>query len=107
MNLKNVEGRIIPLGNDPAGNSVFALSVKGERGMVHRLVESMLAIYNIPQEEIALVDSEVSDNMYLMAGGTLCRSSFFAPVGQLIAMAGLRKIYERLTQWAADVKSTY
>lgn len=105
LNIKNGEGNIVALGDDDLGNKIYALSVKGERGMVCRLVESFLSIYDIPEGELNLVDSGVRDNLYLLTGRFLCRSRFFAPLGHLLSTVGLEKIYGRLTQRVLDIKS--
>lgn len=105
LNIKNGEGKIVSLGNDEQGNKIYALSVKGERGMVYRLVESFLSIYNIPDGELNLVDSRVRDNLYLLTGRFLCKSKFLAPLGCSLATVGIKKIYGRLTQWVLDVKT--
>lgn len=87
------------------GNKIYALSVKGERGMVYRLVESFLCIYSIPEGELGLVDSGVKDNVYLLAGRLLCRSKFLAPLGYFLATIGIGKLYGRLSQLVLDVKT--
>jgi len=105
LNIKNGEGKIVSLGDDEQGNKIYALSVKGERGMVYRLVDSFLSIYNIPDGELNLVNSGVRDNVYLLAGRLLCGSKLLAPIGYSLAMVGIRKLYGRLTQWVLDVKT--
>ncbi len=105
LNIRNGEGNIVSLGDDEQGNKIYALSVKGERGMVYRLLESFISIYKIPDGELNLVDSGIRDNLYLLAGRLLCGSRFLAPLGYSLATVGIRKIYGRLTQWVLDVKA--
>lgn len=106
LNLKKRwEGKVVSLGEDGQGNKIYALSVKGELGMVHRLVESFLRMYKIPESELDLVDSGVRDNGYLLAGGLLCRFNFTAPLGRYLAARGVKKTYDGLTQLVADVKT--
>lgn len=106
MNLKRSrEGQILSLGEDGQGNKVYALSVKGEQGMVHRLVQSFLTIYKIPENELSLVDSGVRDNGYLLAGGLLCRLGLTASLGRYLVSLGVKRTYRPLTQLVADVKS--
>ncbi|BAF59792.1 MAG: DUF3189 family protein [Pelotomaculum sp.] len=106
MNLrKNKEGKIITLGKDVRGSEIFAISVKGERGMVYRLIESFLEMYKIKEGELRLIDSGIKDNWLLLAGLFLCRSNFLSPVGRLLASAGIRKAYGRLAKLVQDVKA--
>ncbi len=106
LNIRDGEGNILSLGSDEQGDKIYALSVKGERGMVYRLVDSFLNIYNIPEEELNLIDSGVRDNLYLLTGRFLCGTRFLAPLGYSLATAGIRKIYGRLAEWVFDVKKT-
>lgn len=106
LSLKNSrEGNIISLGKDDLGNEIYALSVKGERGMVYRLVESFLTIHKIPEEELSLVDSGVRDNGFLLVGRFLCRSNFLTPLGRFFASIGVKKTYGRLAQLVLDVRA--
>ncbi|NLI11898.1 MAG: DUF3189 family protein [Peptococcaceae bacterium] len=105
LNIRDGEGNVVSLGSDEQGDKIYALSVKGERGMVHRLVESFQSIYNIPEDELNLVDSGVRDNLYLLAGRLLCGSRFLAPLGYSLAAAGIKKIYGRLAELVHDVKT--
>jgi hypothetical protein len=84
---------------------VYALSVKGERGMIYRLVESFMSIYNIPEVEMRMVDNKFKDNIFLQSGKLLCRFVLFAPLGCLLARIGIKKIYKELSQWALEVKA--
>lgn len=102
---KSGEGKIISLGKDGQGNEIYALSVKGERGMVYRMVESFLAIYKIPEDDLSLVDSGVRDNGFLLAGRLLCRSDLLTPLGRFFASIGVKKSYGKLAQLVLDVKT--
>lgn len=105
LNIRGGEGEIISLGEDRFKNKVYALSVKGERGMIYRLVESFMSIYRIPEVEMRMVDNGFKDNIFLQAGKLLCRSWLFAPLGCLLVEIGLKKLYGRLARWALEVKS--
>jgi hypothetical protein len=106
LNLKKSwQGKIISLGKDGLGNEIYGLSVKGERGMVHRLVESFLSIYKIPEGEVRLVDSGAEDNLLLLAGMLMCRSKFLTPLGRLLASAGIRKPYGGIVGLVLEVKA--
>lgn len=102
---KSREGKIISLGKDEQGNEIYALSVKGERGMIYRLVESFLTVYKIPESELRLIDSGVRDNGFLLVGRLLCRSDLFTPFGRFLASVGIKKTYSGLTQLVLDIKS--
>lgn len=105
MNSKNkLEGRIFFLGDDDLGNKIYAVSVKGERGMVLRLVNSFLSIYKIPQDKLYLVDCGISDNCFLLAGRLLLRFNLLAPLGRFFIFGGIKKIYGRLAQLVSEVK---
>lgn len=105
LNIKGGEGKIISLGEDVYRNKVYALSVKGERGMVYRLVESFLSIYKIPEVELRMVDGKLKENILLKSGKILCRFAVFAPLGILLAGTGIKYLYGGLTRWALEVKS--
>lgn len=102
---KSEEGKIISLGEDGLGNKIYAFSVKGERGMVPRLVKSFLKIYKIPEDELSLLDTGLRDNGFLLAGGLLCRFGLLNPLGRFFIMTGVKKIYGRLTRLVQDVKA--
>ncbi len=105
MNIKKEdEGKILSLGKDDLGNDVYALSVKGERGMLYRLVDSFLGMYGIGESELNLIDSGIRDNLYLLAGVFFCRLPLLAPLGRPLILAGLKKHYSRLAQLTAEVR---
>ena len=87
------------------GNDVYALSVKGERGMVYRLVNSFLGLYGIGENELSLVDSGAGDNFYLLAGLLFCRFHLLAPLGRYLIFCGVKKHYGRISQLTFDVQS--
>ncbi|OPX90467.1 MAG: hypothetical protein A4E53_01019 [Pelotomaculum sp. PtaB.Bin104] len=97
MNLKSGDGKIISLGKDGQGDKVYALSVKGDREMIYRLIDSFMEISGMPAGELYLVDSCAGDNILLLAGSVLCRSNLLAPLGRHLATAGIKKSYGRLS----------
>ena len=99
----NGAGKILSLGKDSQGNDVYALSVKGERGMIYRLVESFLGMYEIKESELSLIDSGVRDNLYLLAGSFFCRSNYLAPLGRYLTSIGVKKHYGRLSQLVSEI----
>lgn len=103
LNIRGGEETIISLGEDDFRNKVYALSVKGERGMIYRLVDSFQRIYKI--QDMRMVDNKFKDNIFLQAGKLLCRSGFFVPLGCLLAGIGLKNIYGGLARWALAVKA--
>ncbi|MFX4263683.1 DUF3189 family protein [Pelotomaculum propionicicum] len=105
LNTRGGEGKIISLGEDDYRNKVYALSVKGERGMVYRLVESFLSIYKIPEAELRMVDSKFKENIFLKSGKMLCRFAVLAPLGFLLARTGIKYLYGGLARWALEVKA--
>lgn len=106
LNLKKSwEAKIIPLGEDNQGNKIYALSVKGERGMVYRLIQSFLHMYKIPAEELRLVDSGFRDNGFLLAGGVLGRLNVLAPLGRFLVSLGLKKMYGPMSFLVKEVKT--
>jgi hypothetical protein len=105
LNMKDGgEGKIFVLGKDDRGNDIYALSIKGERGMPYRLVESFLNINKIPRNSLLMVDSRVGDNWFLLAGSLLSRIGLGASLGYLFAYAGIRKLYGELTRLSTQVK---
>jgi hypothetical protein len=102
---KNDPGKVLSLGKDARGNDVYALSVKGERGMVYRLVNSFLGLYGIGENELSLVDSGAGDNFYLLAGLLFCRFHLLAPLGRYLIFCGVKKHYGRISQLTFDVQS--
>ncbi len=105
LNIRGGEGKIISLGEDGAGNKVYALSVKGERGMIYRLVESFLRIYNIQDAEMRMVDNRFQDNIFLQSGKMLCRFALLVPLGCLLSRIGIKNLYGELVEWALAVKT--
>ncbi|MDD4237933.1 MAG: DUF3189 family protein [Desulfotomaculaceae bacterium] len=98
------EGRIFVMGKDGHGNEIYALSIKGERGMPYRLVESFLRINKIPRSNLLMVDSGVGDNFYLLAGRFFNRSGFLAPLGWFLTYTGIKKLYGELTRLSTVVR---
>jgi hypothetical protein len=98
------EGEIFIIGKDDRGNDIYALSIKGERGMPHRLVESFLRLYKIPRSSLLMVDSGVGDNLFLLAGRLLNRVGFLASLGRFFTYTGIKKIYGELTRLTAGVR---
>ncbi len=94
---KGEDGKIISLGEDEWGNKIYALSVKGERGMVSRLVKSFLNIYNIPDNKLSLVDCKVRENYFLLLGWFLYRINIFTSLGRFFISVGVKKIYSKIT----------
>jgi hypothetical protein len=99
------EGEIFVMGRDEWGNDVYALSVKGERGMPYRLVDSFLRIYQINRGNVLVVDSGVGDNWFLLTGRLLGRLGFPAPLGRFFTCAGIKKLYGELSRLIAEVKA--
>ncbi|MDD4169696.1 MAG: DUF3189 family protein [Desulfotomaculaceae bacterium] len=102
---KSGNGKIISLGEDGQGNKVYALSVKGDGEMVYRLIASFLEISNLPANRLYLVDNCAGDNIFLWAGGIFCRSALLAPLGRLLAMAGIKKKYRVISQMVSRQKA--
>ncbi|MDD3652797.1 MAG: DUF3189 family protein [Desulfotomaculaceae bacterium] len=107
LNLKkSFDGEIISLGEDGQGNKVYALSVKGDCEMVYRLIASFLEISNLPSNSLHLVDNCGRDNILLLTGSILCRSALLAPMGRLLAMAGIKKSYRLISQIVSRQKTS-
>lgn len=104
---KSGNGKIISLGEDGQGNKVYALSVKGDCEMVYRLIASFLEISNLPANRLYLVDNCAGDNMFLRAGGILCRYALLAPLGKLLVMAEIKKRYRLLSQMVSRKKQEW
>ncbi|MEG3070889.1 MAG: DUF3189 family protein [Candidatus Syntrophopropionicum ammoniitolerans] len=104
LDIKGQEGELIFLGKDDAGNKVYALSIKGQQDMIHRLMGSFLRIYNIQEAEVKMVDSALQDNIFLQLGKLLFRFAPLATVGYLLSRIGMKKIYSELGDWALAVK---
>lgn len=92
------------MGKDERGNDIYGLSVKGERGMPFRLIESFLRIYQIPRSNLLIIDSGVGDNWFLLAGRLLDKAGFLAPLGRFFTNSGIKKIYGELARLSVDVK---
>jgi len=103
INNKN-EGEIITLGEDGQGNKIFALSVQGDRELINRLIESFLSIFKHAPDDLHIVNIRFRDNGFLLAGRILCRAAFFAPLGRLFVLAGVKKIYGPLSRLVNDQK---
>ncbi|NLJ76615.1 MAG: DUF3189 family protein [Peptococcaceae bacterium] len=104
MDIKGQEGEIIFLGKDDAGNKVYALSIKGQQDMIHRLMESFLCIFNIQKTEVKMVESALRDNIFLQLGSLLFRFAPLATAGYLLSRIGMKKIYSELGDWSQAVK---
>jgi len=104
LDIKGQEGEIIFLGKDDAGNKVYALSIKGQQDMIHRLMESFLCIFNIQKTEVKMVESALRDNIFLQLGSLLFRFAPLATAGYLLSRIGMKKIYSELGDWSQAVK---
>lgn len=98
------EGEIFVIGRDDRGNDIYALSIKGERGMPYRLIDSFLEMYQIERGELLIVDTGVGDNWLLLAGRLLDRLGFPAPLGHFFTCAGIKKLYMELARLSVGVK---
>jgi hypothetical protein len=98
------EGKIFVLGKDDCGNDIYALNIKGERGMPYRLVESFLRINKIPPNSLIIVDSGVKDNWFLFAGCLLKRIGLITSLGRFFTYTGIKKLYGTLTRLRGGVK---
>lgn len=101
---KNIEGRIIPLGEDRTGNQIFALSVPGDSALFKRLIVSFSAIFK-RVDDLQLIHINCRDNVFLLAGLVLCRTAFFAPLGRLLIFTGIKKVYGALSRLANEQKN--
>ncbi|MCG9967707.1 DUF3189 family protein [Pelotomaculum terephthalicicum JT] len=101
---KNNEGEIISLGEDEQGNKIFALSIKGDRALINRLIDSFISIYQRAPEELYMVDIKFRENYLLRAGQILCRSVILTPLGRTIVLAGVKKIFDSLNQLVHEQK---
>jgi len=101
---KNNEGEIISLGEDEQGNKIFALSIKGDRALINRLIDSFISIYQRAPEELCMVDIKFRENYLLRAGQILCRSVILTPLGKTIVLAGVKKIFDSLNQLVHEQK---
>lgn len=91
-------------GKDGLENKIYALWLKGEKGMAYRMVDSFLNLYRLPIEEFYMVDSGVRDNAFLIAGLFFWRMPFFSPLGLYLVRLGLRKEYGALSALVRGVK---
>lgn len=106
MNMKKgEEGKIIALGKDEWDNEIYALSVKGERGMPFRLVKSFLSIHEISEDKLSFVDTGLNDNLLILAGKMFRQVSFLIPAGQFLTLLGIKKFYPRLTNLVIDIRT--
>lgn len=101
---KSSEGEIISLGEDRQGNKIFALSVKGDRELFNRTIDSFISIFDRAPDDLYMVDIKFRDNCFLRAGQILCRSAILAPLGRAIVLAGVKKIYDSLSRLVNDQK---
>lgn len=90
-------------GRDGRGNKVYALWLKGEKGMPYRLIDSFLDLYRLPKEEFYMVDTPARDNTLLVAGQFLRRMPFFSPLGLYLVRLGLKKEYGGLSSLVQKV----
>ncbi|MDF9407365.1 DUF3189 family protein [Pelotomaculum isophthalicicum JI] len=101
---QNSEGVIISLGEDKQGNKIFALSVKGDRELINRLIESIISIFKRAPDELYLVNIKFKENSFVRTGWRLCHSALLAPLGRAIIIACFKKIYVSLSQLVSDQK---
>lgn len=102
---KTEEGKIIPLGKDEWENEIYALSVKGERGMPFRLVSSFLSMHKIPEDKLSLIDTGLRDNLFIAAGKILIKIKIFIPLGKYLTFLGVKKCYPTLSKLVFDIRS--
>ncbi|MCL5290496.1 MAG: DUF3189 family protein [Firmicutes bacterium] len=100
---KKSAGRILYHGRDGRGNKVYALWLKGEKGMPYRLIDSFLDLYRLPKEEFYMVDTPARDNALLVAGQFLRRMPLFSPLGLYLVRLGLKKEYGGLSSLVQKV----
>ena len=98
-------GRILFLGNDGKEKKIYSLWLKGESGWSNRLIRSFLNIYQLPENELHLVDIPLKGNLLLTAGYYFCRLSALKAPGLYLLKFGLRKLYAPLREIVRAVKA--
>lgn len=98
------EGEFMVLGEDGVGNQIYALSVPGDRALIDRLLRSFHSIFQRAPDELHIIYIECRDNAFLLAGQVLCRAAFFAPLGRLFILAGIKNIYGSLSRLVNEQK---
>jgi len=98
-------GRILFLGNDGKEKKIYSLWLKGESGWSHRLIRSFLNIYQLPENELHLVDIPLKGSLFLTVGYYFCRLPALKAPGLYLLKFELRKLYAPLRELVRVVKA--
>ncbi len=99
------EGRIYCFGESGDACCVYALWVKGERGMVPRLVASFLEIYGIEPAELTLVDMGARRSWLAAAALFFWRCRPLKKLGLWLFARSLAACTQSLEKLVAGVKA--
>ena len=91
-------------GEDCSGNSIFTLAVKKEFKIVRKSVADFLKIYNVPADNLLLVQPPKIDSPWIPIGGYLNDLGACA-AGHLLVVNSIRKNYLKLVSKVKEVMS--
>ncbi|MEJ6950595.1 DUF3189 family protein [Natronospora cellulosivora (SeqCode)] len=97
-------GKLFYYGEDEKKNKVFIQGMGKSDKIVLRLLKELFIYYNIPEEEVILVDTLKNVNLLVRIGGFLSRRLGFIFPGRIFTIIGLKKSYDKFLQTVSEVK---
>lgn len=104
INSQNV-GRIVFIGTDEYGNNVYSLGTKKAKNIViPALYDLYYQIYK-NTDELILVDTESSSNLFMKIGGFISITLKLPIIGRPLVSYGIKHSYNKLVQIVKNTKN--
>ncbi|UNC92474.1 DUF3189 family protein [Candidatus Contubernalis alkaliaceticus] len=92
------------IGRDEYGIEVYIIGMANNKEVLIRSIDSLLKIYNIPENQLVLVNSLSQINMITRVGGYLSRRLGMVKVGRPLTIKGVKKAYYQFVDLVDSVK---
>lgn len=97
-------GNIFYVGRDHDGNDIYIMGVGTAKAIVPRVIWSLLEIYNIPREDLMLVDTLPNAHPLTKLGGFLSRRLHLVSLGRPLTVIGIRRHYSGYVSLVRSVR---
>jgi len=94
---KETKSQLRFLGDDQAGNQIFALGVKGEMELIPRSIKNFLHLMGVPPHDLLLINTFPCLSILSKWGERLARWGFTG-TGNFLARQGLKKDFHLLLE---------
>ncbi len=92
-------------GNDVYNNRIYIQGMGGSDKVVKQLLKDLMEKYNIPEEDVIIVDTLKNVNILVRIGGFLSRGMGLVFPGRILTVLGLRLNYSKFINTVSRVKA--